>query len=169
MGILMRIELTLRDAPADAGNLRTYDPELDDIRSILGDVCERVPEGGGTFVISGFGQDPWPVDVRTELTVLLEQLPDALDALQSHAPFELDFYEQGLQRKITFAPLGTDYLASCQSYGNWQPAAVVERIDSASLFLTLMAVQREFMRFLRQSFPGLARHPWVQEWIRDES
>jgi hypothetical protein len=52
-----------------------YDPSLDDVRSILEDVCEAAG-AESRFVVPGFGQDSWPVDVRTDLPDFLEQLPD---------------------------------------------------------------------------------------------
>ena len=54
----MQVELHL-GSPKIQVSMRTYDPELDDIRSILSDVCDFAHEHG-RFVVSGFGQDPWP-------------------------------------------------------------------------------------------------------------
>jgi hypothetical protein len=78
---------------------RTYDPELDNITSVLTDICEALAEEGSVrFVVDGFGQDPWPVDVRTDLPVVIEQVPAVLKALRSGFSTSLGFYEQGIQR-----------------------------------------------------------------------
>src|SRR5471032_2614651 len=75
---------------------KNYDPELDDIRSILIDVCEAL-SNYVQFNVSGFGQDNWPVDVATDLAVFLEQLPYFMIAISAGENFELQFYEQGIR------------------------------------------------------------------------
>ena len=164
----MQIELHLPQRSESSPHPQDYNPELDDIRSILSDVCDLAAPHG-RFVVSGFGQDPWPVDVKTDLVVLLEQLPGALLAVSSGAAFEVDFYEQGIERKIDFSPLGDGYVVSCCSYGNWQPAPSVENIDRTSLTRMLTAVRDEFLQFMRSSYPNLALHPWVRSWLQGAS
>jgi hypothetical protein len=143
---------------------RAYDAEVDDVRSILIDVCKLASQDG-CFVVSGFGQDRWPVDVRTDLVVLLEQLPEALIAIESGAPFAIDFYEQGVRRRISFSPADDGYVAECLSFGKWQPSPAVELIDRPALLRILTAVLDEFMRFMKGRLPDLIRHPWVQSWL----
>ena len=159
----MQIELHL--SSKSQLHARTYDPELDDIRSILGDVCDFA-EGEGRFVVSGFGQDLWPVDIRTDLCVLLEQLPGSLVAISSGAHFEIDFYEQGVERKIEFSPEDNGYVATCLSYGKWQPNPAAEHVESNSLARMLIAVRDEFIEFMRCACPDLVLHPWVQSWLQ---
>ena len=161
----MHIELHLPQPPENPPPLRDYAPELDDIRSILSDVCDWA-EPYGRFVVGGFGQDPWPLDVRTDLLVVLEQLPEALHALSSGAAFEIDFYEQGVERRISFSPNEDGYVASCLSYGNWRPDPSVEIIDRAALASMLTAVRDEFLRFIRLSYPSLEPHPWLRSWLQ---
>ena len=80
---------------------REYDPELDDIRSILADLCRSAgPET--VFTVSGFGQECWPVDVEVDLLVCMEQLPRLIKMLSQGLRHELDFYEQGLERLLSF-------------------------------------------------------------------
>ena len=163
----MRMEASFPSVLNEPLTIRTYDPELDDVRSILGDVCEWL-EPHAEFVVSGFGQDRWPTDVRTDLLVLLEQLPGALHTLASGAPFEIDFYEQGIQRKVVFTPAEDAYLAKCLSYGTWEPNPAVERIERDSLEAMLVMLREQFMRLLRMASPDLAEHPWIQSWLRGE-
>jgi len=42
--------------------------------------------------------------VGTDLAIFLEQLPNVLRAVNAGAATEIDFYEQGIERKIEFSP-----------------------------------------------------------------
>lgn len=160
----MRIELQFERFLIPEGNvIRTYDPEEDDVRSILMDVC-RILEHKGRFVVSGFGQARWPVDVGTDLPVLLEQLPDALRAVVDGAGAVIDFYEQGVERVIALTPSNGRYEASCSSQTNWQPNPAIEYIERENLESMLVAVRDEFMRAFTEVAPELLQHPWVRNW-----
>lgn len=144
-----------------------YDESLDDIRSILGDLCLAL-EQEGEFTISGFGQDRWPVDVGTDLLVLLEQLPALLRSLACGRPATLEFYEQGIQRNLVFTPAGDDFEVVCESYADWQPNPRVERVRQGDLLSMLQAVQHNFMEVVRSNAPELASHPWVLSWLKGQ-
>jgi hypothetical protein len=159
----MRIELRINELPVKLW-ARSYDPCLEDVRSILVDVCGKIGRGG-EFVVSGFGQDPWPADVRTDLPVFLEQLPEILRAIHGMTVVEIEFYEQGLQRSIELSPDGDSYVAVCRSGMTWQPNPSIERIDRKDLEEMLTAAKEEFMRAFREMAPGLAEHPWVRRWL----
>lgn len=77
----MHLKLSRLNHSIKATHFRAYDTELDDIRSILMDAC-RLLEHHVIFVVSGFGQDRWPVDTGTDLPVFLEQLPHVLKAVK---------------------------------------------------------------------------------------
>ena len=160
----MKVELHLKDQPALKPLVRVYDPELDDASSILSDICDFAHDYGN-FVVSGFGQERWPTDVRTDLLVFLGQLPGALTSVKSNLPFDIDFYEQGLERRLSFLPAEHDYIASCSSYGNWTPDPAVEHVDRDSLLAMLASVRDEFMRFTESNFPDLVSHPWMRAWL----
>ena len=70
--------------------------------SVLQDICELLEEEGTiSFFVSGFGDPNWPLDIATDLCVILEQLPLALTKLANETgEFELDFYEQGVERRL---------------------------------------------------------------------
>lgn len=111
---------------------RVYDPHEDDVRSILIDICQALGSES-EFVVSGFGQERWPVDVKTDLSVFLEQLPSALRAVSEGVMADIDFYEQGIERSITLEPRGHSYLAICRSRTNWKPDPAVEQLPGEEL------------------------------------
>lgn len=163
----MKIELVVPCAVALAKSAGDYDESLDNITSILSDVCDALEDQGKSqLIVSGFGQQRWPVDVRTDLSVLLEQLPDLIESVSSGAPAELDFYEQGIERLLLFTPVAESYDVLCQSRRvGWNPDPSVERINRADLATMLRAVQDGFMSLLRNSSPELAVHLWVVSWL----
>lgn len=164
----MQIGLRLPDPGRVRLMTREYDEELDDVRSILSDVCAAI-DTSGELIVSGFGQSPWPATVRPDLAVLLEQLPEFLKAVAAHEPATLDFYEQGLERSVTFTPDVDGYRLSCASLGRWQPNPSTERMsyrDVGEMFGSLMT---GFVAFLEQTAPELAKHPWIRDWMRSAS
>ena len=146
--------------------VRTYDFELDSIISILSDLCEFAQSHRGVFNVGGFGQARWPVDVRTDLCVVLEQLPEVLKAVRSGNSVVLDFYEQGIERRLTFAPSGEECEVTCAAFSPyWNPSPATERIGREVLEHMLAAVLDEFLNFLRRVAPELERHPWIRDWL----
>jgi hypothetical protein len=145
--------------------LLRYSDELDDVRSILMDTCDILEDtSAAEFVVSGFGQASWPVDVRTDLAVLLEQIPNAISSIDLGAPFTLDFYEQGLERKIHFTPQGETYSALCESWTAWRPDPSIEIIDTSHLRKMLFDIREGLMNFLSIKAPRVAAHPWMRAW-----
>jgi hypothetical protein len=145
----MKIRLDLTDVPSSAVSNLQFDPRYDDIRKLLMDVCEQVEESGrGTFIVSGFGDDSWPVQVATDLPVLLEQLPSAIVAVTQKSSFTINFYEQGIERILYFRPSGEDYLVECTSFLDWKPAATHVPIHTKDLTDMLFHLKTEFINFL---------------------
>jgi hypothetical protein len=142
-----------------------YDEELDDSRSIISDICEALADTCSVdFIVSAFGQERWPVDVRTDLPVFFEQLPDALAAVEAGSSFSLDFYEQGVERFVHFELKGEQYSARCESHTGWRPEPAVETIDRMELKRMFSDVREGLMEFLFRNAGRVAAHPWMQQW-----
>lgn len=159
----MKIELYLK-AESDF-LVREYDPDEDDIRSILMDVCQAIGEQSD-FVVSGFGQERWPVDVKTDLPIFLEQLPSALRGVHDGVAADIDFYEQGIERSIALEPADQKYLVTCVSRTHWQPNPTIEEIPSEDLEEMLLSAREAFMRVLADMAPQLPSHPWILQWMK---
>ncbi|WP_157903136.1 hypothetical protein [Cupriavidus malaysiensis] len=166
----MWIELRIKESSSSDFSVRPYDPNDDDVRSILWDVCQAIGQRG-EFLVSGFGQDHWPVDVQTDLPVFLEQLPSAIMAVSEGMPTEIEFYEQGIERSITLMLEGGVYVAACKSSMStcWQTNSISEEVDREELKEMLLAVREVFMRFFADTAPGLVKHPWIQQWLKGTS
>lgn len=144
-----------------------YSDEDDDIRSILRDVCARLGERL-TFSVSGFGQVVWPVDVSTDLPILMEQLPSALNALAEGRPAQIDFYEQGLERSLTLSVEGDTCLVNCRSWSIWQPDPAQETLELRQLREMLANVLATFLRSMEVALPSVRLHPWILTWEEGE-
>lgn len=161
----MKIEILIKTSDLKQLTPRSYDPEEDDVRSILIDICHSI-EGQVDFKVSGFGQDRWPVDTSTDLAVFLEQLPNAIRALKNRQPTNIDFYEQGIERylKISQSDDCDIYQIFCASNTNWKPNPETEKIHITELLKILSAAKDNFLQIINEISPSLTNHPWITEW-----
>ncbi len=158
------IECTVVLPPTDLQ--ANYDPDFDNITVLLSDICDSLAETGQVvFRVSGFGQDRWPVDVGTDLVVVLEQLPRVWEALRTSSPTDLDLYEQGIQRTLTFRRTNGETVIGCESMTQWVPDPAIERIDTRVVLDMLSRFRDAFVRLARQRTPGVVSHRWFQEWM----
>lgn len=142
-----------------------YDPELDDVGSVLGDICEVLETAGISFLARVCSNEAWPVTVSTDLLVVVEQIGDTISDLARGQTSKLDFYEQGVERTISFAPQNGDMLIECSDMivkTTSQPEAVTLPSDRVLQELTCLA--EDFLRASQICCPDLANHPWFQEW-----
>ena len=161
----MQIELRLKEISPQDSLAHAYDPDEDDVRSILIDVCRAIG-ARGEFVVSGFGQARWPLDMQTDLPIFLEQLPSALRAINEGGAAEIDFYEQGIERSIALVPAKGGYVAKCVSRTGWQPSPAVEELSRDELEEMLLVTRERFMRAFTDMAPELARHQWIRQWLK---
>jgi len=149
---------------------RAYDLD-DDIGTLLGDICDVLAEARCcAFLVDGFGQETWPVDIRTDLLVILEQLPVIAESIATgRDSFVVDFYEQGLQRFLLFQPQGTDFRVECTSATEWTPVPTTIVLPHSELVLMFVQLRDAFLRLAESVCPHLASHPWLDEWARSTS
>jgi hypothetical protein len=104
-----------------------YDPEFDDGRTVIHDICEIFEDTKAmTFDVSGFGDDKWySGNCYFDLHVIVEQLPDIMFKMNNNDyNFSLDFYEQSMQRYLKFEDCGNYLKIVCNTtiYSKkWKP------------------------------------------------
>ena len=102
------------------GESNAYDEELDDVRSLLHDLCAALADVGRIRFVVQFAGEHWPVDVSAD------QLPGVKGLAE---PFEIDFYEQGLERTLHFAPRGGEIDVHCTSrHATWTAPVTTVRL-----------------------------------------
>lgn len=146
---------------------RRYDPEHDNIMSLLADVGEALASDRTIrFKVSGFGDDAWPVDIRTDLVVVVQQVPAAIASLRSARELDLDFFEQGVERFIHGAVRGTSVTLTCRSFTKWEPNPSTVEMEVEPLLAMLVAFLAEFESLLGACCPWAPSHPWVVDWLK---
>lgn len=144
-----------------------YDEELHDVNAIVMDLCIALGETHAfEFRVSGFGDDHWPLDVATDLATVLGQLPSALVACAACAPFELNFFEQGVERRLEFEPKDTCYEVRCLSLTDWKPNPQIEQIDMIVVGSMLQRLKDTFCATCEQLLPATSAHPWFKRYAQ---
>ncbi len=138
-----------------------------DLLSVLEVICDELEECGCVrFLVGGFGQEAWPVDVRTDLLTVVEQLPQVVDALTKEAAqFELDFYEQGLQRRLNFERTGADTTITCTSATEWDPSPDQEHMSIDSLVDIMRSLRSAFVDLAGRRCPEVAQNDLFSQWV----
>jgi len=141
----------------------------DELVQVLGAQCRALAATGGiSFLVGGFGQDRWPVDVETDLAVALEQLPGVLVGLRKESePFQLNFYEQGIERYLTGTRHGDAVTFECMSMSlRWTADPSVETVPLAEAETMFHELRERYSAAIERVCPWLAHVPAFNEWRR---
>jgi hypothetical protein len=143
-----------------------YDDDLDDVRCVISDACEVLAASeGGEFRVRAFSDDAWPTDIATDLPTVLEQLPAVMAGLRDGRAFELDFYEQGLERVLHFEPSGQTVAVTWSSrQPAWSPSVSRIEVGRDQLVSMFAGLADQFCRCLQSACPDLAKNPWLRQW-----
>lgn len=159
----------------DSGGLIGRPPDFDqepaqypEIKSLMAHVCDALQETGAAhFRVFAFDDQPWPVDVRYDLLVVLEQIPGILAALRASAPeFTISFYEQGIERDLIFHRDSSNWLTvEYNTQLEWNPPRLVEHIEAADLERQLLALASDFVRAAQIVCPAAAASQPFRQWV----
>ncbi|SHF10161.1 hypothetical protein [Streptoalloteichus hindustanus] len=127
--------------------------------------CTSVELGdtGYRFVAGGFGPSEWAVDTY-DLSTLVEELPELLQALRRGAEWSVDMYAPGLERTLRFRPRGTTVWVSCESRTSWRPNPPDELIGHAALEDMLTTLATDYGRALKDIGSGFAELEPFPSW-----
>ncbi len=143
-----------------------YDVELDNITSVFSDICETLSlQPNVQFIVSGFGQELWPVDVKTDLLCAVEELGEIVQKISlENYNFELDFYEQGVERKLIFESRDLEVIIKCESYTNWIPLPSSITMSKNEVKEIFYSLKFTFCSAADQACPNLINHEWFKAW-----
>ncbi|MFF3774502.1 hypothetical protein [Streptomyces sp. NPDC002232] len=136
----------------------------DDYESLAMDACQLLSETDAQFIMSGFGQDEWPVDVSYDLSTVIEQLPSAMESLRQGRSTEIDLYGQGIERRLIFTTSNNVTEIRCVSRTSWRPHPEVETVPHDEALKLLAGLAGEFGAALRRAAPEFARRTPFATW-----
>lgn len=159
--------IPLNDIKTNEYDIREYDNELDDGRSVISDICEIFADTEKIiFSVSGFGDENWPVDCRFDLPAIIEQLPEIISKINNRDfNFMLDFYEQGIERKINFINHEEIVNLECISRNDCvpEPSKIEMRKDNVSTML--LKINKDFLLYSAVLCNDIANHHLFKEWM----
>lgn len=147
--------------------IRYYDMELDDESSILFDICDLFNKTSGMkFMVSGFGQDEWPVDCKYDLVGVMEELPEIIRHInRDDYNFRLYLYEQGVEREIIFKETDGNVSLTCLSNTNWIPKPSTIEMSKEEVEKIFKNLYLDFVFFSTNLCGKLIKHPLLSNWI----
>jgi len=160
--MLLEFSLTLPSGPHCVGQLERA--ESGDFQSLIVVACGFLAETDCRFRAAGFGDENWSLDVSYDLSALIEQLPDALNALRADRVCEIDFYGQGIERTLYFAVDGPWVDVECRSGTSWIPVPPVIRHDKRMLVELLERLAKDFADAVAIGVPELADEDIFVRW-----
>jgi hypothetical protein len=160
----MRLTVT-REAPRDNSLMS----EEEGLARAIDEICAWLAKNDAVrFEVAGFGST-WRVDVATDLSVVAEQLPTVLAGLRRSREVELDFYEQGIQRVVTFDRADEQVVrVSCRSgLAAWSPMPGELLMKRRDVVQMLETFARTFIEVANAACPGPASHRTFRAWQRE--
>ncbi len=143
-----------------------YDLELDNQNSVILDICEIFHYAGNIkFVVSGFGEDEWNLSCLMDLPCIIEDLPYILSKIKAKDyNFDLDFYEQGVQRKITFVASGDSVTLKASSWIDWEPNPSETTMNKADIDKMIINLHTDFATYGKELCEHLILNQMFADW-----
>ena len=149
----------------DEAETAEYDDELDDVRSILRDICSSLQQVDGV-VFKIMAGSPIPVSVRRDLCIVMEQLADVLQGLRKRVKTSLDLYEQGIEECLVFnTKSDREVLVERRPLvGSSEIPATPLCVQHGMLLDMLSELATRFLACARVRCPVRTQHPWFTSW-----
>ncbi|KYN78017.1 hypothetical protein A0J52_01665 [Clostridium sporogenes] len=146
---------------------KSYDSELDDETSVIFDICDIFEQTKQIkFLVSGFGQDEWPVNCRFDLPGIIEELPEIINKIsQEEYNFKLNFYEQGVERELIFQESGQNISLTCLSRTNWIPTPNMIEMNKEKVKRIFNDLYENFIFYSTELCPSLIKNPLLFNWL----
>ncbi|MGB3401140.1 MAG: hypothetical protein WBA77_00455 [Microcoleaceae cyanobacterium] len=151
---------------SDLDQTPNYDDQYDDATSVIIDLCDILEEEEIVcFRVKGFGQNNWPVDVATDLSSILEQLPEVIDSIhKENYPCHLDFYEQGIERKLVFEKSDKLVKITCYSRTSWIPSPTFILENKEYILSMFIKLKSSFVEVANKVCPQLSASDLFIVW-----
>jgi hypothetical protein len=142
-----------------------YDDDLDDITSLVMDICSYLDEVSLiSFIVEGFKEMKWPVDVRTDLSSIIPQVPVAIKKLADRQECDIQFFEQGIERELRFKCNDGKIIVECYSLLGDPVTAETEIIQYDELLMMFKSLMDSFIKTSKYVCPKITNHYLFKEW-----
>ncbi|MFE6799895.1 hypothetical protein [Paenibacillus chitinolyticus] len=96
---------------------------------------------------------------------IVEQVPDILEKVRNGTfSFQLDFYEQGVERLIVFTEESNFVKATCTSRTNWIPNPSTIFMEKAEVQTMFENMYNNFLAFSEVLCSDLINDPLLNDW-----
>jgi hypothetical protein len=163
MTIPMILRISVTPPSEQLSSVRDFEI-ADDYESLVMDFCQLLSETDCRFVVSGFGQEEWPVNVSYDLSSVIEQLPAAITNVQRGLDAEIDLYGQGIERRLDFTVSGNRVEIRCTSGTQWSPDPDVHVLSDEEAMTLLTGLAHEFGVAVQRAVPDLAAKTPFAKW-----
>jgi len=157
------LRLTHRESQVLTRSFWQDGDEIDSVTEIIMFLCNSLA-GWAVFEVRGFGQASWPVNVATDLAVVLEQLPVVIRGLRQRQECTLDFYEQSVQRQVNFLPAEEQVRLQCLSGTDWTPVPTEVVQSRAELLMELRELRDSFLELVSRRAPAYTNDGNLLNW-----
>ncbi len=142
-----------------------YDDELDDITSLVMDMCNYFDEVNlMSFVVKGFKGLKWPVDVRTDLSSIIPQIPNAIKKLKNRQECRIQFFEQGIERELHIKCDNGDVIIDCLTLLGDPATPESEEMRLDELLRMLTSLIDNFIKIGKSVCPIITSHYLFTDW-----
>jgi hypothetical protein len=142
---------------------REVDVDLDDYQSLVILACDLLGETDCQFNVGGFGHDDWHLDVKYDLSSIMEQLPGVIHDLRAGRSCEIDLYGQGIERSLHFSFEDSWIDVECRSGTSWLPSPAVVRYGKDELIAKFENLAKDFAEALYIGVPSLGNlEPFIR-------
>lgn len=134
---------------------------------ILADICEIFDLSKKIkFSVVGFDLDKWSVDCMYDLLCVVEVLPNIINGFyQNNYEFNLDFYEQGLERILIFKQSKELIKIECESRTKWIPSPQTEYITKIDLVKMILELYTKFIKYAEHLCGELLTYSVMDEFV----
>ncbi len=142
-----------------------YNDDLDDVTSLVMDICGYLDEANlVSFTVIGFKDMEWPVDVRTDLSTIITQVPNAIRSLRNRQQCSIGFFEQGIDRELRFRCERSSVFVDCFSLSGDPISTESEEIQLDELIEMLTDLLGNFVEISKRACPNITGHHLFTGW-----
>lgn len=162
---MYKMKLNINECKIKENKQLISEYEYEDIDSIIIDICSYVEENSlMSLEISGFGSDDWRCNCKFELPCILEQMVDILTSFIKKSEFKIDFYEQGMERKLKYKFDKSEIIIACESYDKWKSNNEVYRIKYNEVFNCFREIFKNTVFIVEKFAPEIRENKIFLKW-----